>query len=187
MGTATTATRLYDLLLPKIGSEAAECLTDYIDNKTRKEMDRHLAGLATKEDLFNLRQDFFNFWERGRGELDGRKEELRIEMSSLKKELHSEMNSLKDELFGRMSGLEEKLRGEMNGLREELRGEMNDFGKDLRGEMNDLREEVRKDIGTLRAEMQTFKVEIEKGFRHQFWLIVVLFLPLYLTLAAVAF
>jgi hypothetical protein len=59
-------TKLYDLLSVKMGSEAAENLTTYIEEKIRDEFISKSTILATKEDLVNLRADnikwMFIFW-----------------------------------------------------------------------------------------------------------------------------
>jgi hypothetical protein len=59
-------TKLYDLLSVKMGSEAAENLTTYIEEKIRDEFNSKSTILATKEDLVNLRADnikwMFIFW-----------------------------------------------------------------------------------------------------------------------------
>lgn len=59
-------TKLYDLLSVKMGSEAAENLTTYIEEKIRDEFNSKSTILATKKDLANLRADnikwMFIFW-----------------------------------------------------------------------------------------------------------------------------
>jgi hypothetical protein len=59
-------TKLYDLLTAKIGREAAENLTNYIEEKIMDEFKNSLQLLATKADLANTKADIikwvFIFW-----------------------------------------------------------------------------------------------------------------------------
>jgi hypothetical protein len=47
-------TKLYDLLSIKVGKEAAENLTTFIEHKIKDELDTKSQVLATKEDLLKL-------------------------------------------------------------------------------------------------------------------------------------
>ncbi len=49
-----TVTRLYDLLTAKVGKDAAENLTSYIEEKIKNEFDNKSQILATKEDVAKL-------------------------------------------------------------------------------------------------------------------------------------
>jgi len=59
-------TKLYDLLTAKMGREAAENLTTYIEEKIRDEYNNKSQLLATKVDLANTKADIikwvFIFW-----------------------------------------------------------------------------------------------------------------------------
>jgi hypothetical protein len=59
-------TRLYDLLSSKVGREAAENLTSYIEEKIKKEVQDKTNNLATKEDVANAKAEtikwMFIFW-----------------------------------------------------------------------------------------------------------------------------
>jgi hypothetical protein len=59
-------TKLYDLLIPKLGKEAAEDLTTFIENKISNELESNTRNLATKEDLANVKTEvirwMFLFW-----------------------------------------------------------------------------------------------------------------------------
>jgi hypothetical protein len=63
---AITITKLYELLVPKIGKEAAEYLTTFIDSKISTELENSTRNLATKEDLANVKSEItrwmFVFW-----------------------------------------------------------------------------------------------------------------------------
>ncbi len=50
-------TKLYDLLTGKIGKEAAESLTLYIDDTIKNEFENRSAMLATKEDVLAAKED----------------------------------------------------------------------------------------------------------------------------------
>lgn len=49
-----TVTRLYDLLTEKVGKDAAENLTSYIEEKIKNEFDNKSEILATKGDVAKL-------------------------------------------------------------------------------------------------------------------------------------
>jgi len=51
MDATITITKLYALLSEKVGKEAAENLTTYIETKVKNEVESNINPLATKEDL----------------------------------------------------------------------------------------------------------------------------------------
>ena len=59
-------TKLYDMLTAKMGREAAENLTSYIEEKIREEFSNKSELLATKVDLANTKAEIikwlFIFW-----------------------------------------------------------------------------------------------------------------------------
>ena len=55
--TVISLTKLYDLLAAKIGKETAENLTTFIEHKIKDEVENKSELLATKEDIFLLKQD----------------------------------------------------------------------------------------------------------------------------------
>jgi hypothetical protein len=59
-------TKLYDVLTAKMGREAAENLTSYIEEKIRDELNNKSELLATKVDLANTKAEIikwvFIFW-----------------------------------------------------------------------------------------------------------------------------
>ncbi|HET6999870.1 MAG TPA: hypothetical protein VFI33_01090 [Puia sp.] len=59
-------TKLYDILTAKLGREAAENLTSYIEEKIRDEVNNKSELLATKVDLANTKAEIikwvFIFW-----------------------------------------------------------------------------------------------------------------------------
>lgn len=63
---AVTLTRLYELLVPKMGKEASENLITYNENKIKTELENTCKHLASKEDLANTKSDIikwmFVFW-----------------------------------------------------------------------------------------------------------------------------
>jgi hypothetical protein len=49
--------RLYKLLSEKLGSDTAEAMFKYIDNKTERSVEASIKTLATKEDLAKVKDD----------------------------------------------------------------------------------------------------------------------------------
>ena len=56
-----TLTKLYDLLTSKVGKEAAENLTTFIEQKIRDEVENKTRMLATKEDVVNAKIDLIKW------------------------------------------------------------------------------------------------------------------------------
>ena len=52
--TSLSTTQLYSILSEKVGKEAAENLTVYMEDKIKDEINKQGDILATKQDLFNL-------------------------------------------------------------------------------------------------------------------------------------
>jgi hypothetical protein len=50
-------TRLYELLIPKMGKEAAENLTTFVEHKIDTELEKKTQILATKEDLRDTKEE----------------------------------------------------------------------------------------------------------------------------------
>ncbi len=49
--------RLYKLLSDKLGSDTAEAMFKYIDNKTDRSVEATIKTLATKDDIANVRKE----------------------------------------------------------------------------------------------------------------------------------
>lgn len=54
---AKETARLYKLLSEKLGSDTAEAMLKYIDNKTERSVEASIKTLATKEDLAKVKYD----------------------------------------------------------------------------------------------------------------------------------
>ena len=63
---SVSITKLYNLLTLKVGKEAAENLTSYVEEKINEEFNNKQQVFATKEDLANSKTDIikwmFVFW-----------------------------------------------------------------------------------------------------------------------------
>ena len=63
---AISLTRLYELLLPKLGKEATENLITFNEAKIKSELENTYKHLASKEDLANTKSEIikwmFVFW-----------------------------------------------------------------------------------------------------------------------------
>ena len=55
--TTISITKLYDLLTPKVGKEAAENITTYIEEKVVAELENRSGILATKSDISDVRKE----------------------------------------------------------------------------------------------------------------------------------
>lgn len=54
---AISLTRLYDLLVPKLGKEATESLIIFNESKIKSEVEDNCKHLATKEDIASTKED----------------------------------------------------------------------------------------------------------------------------------
>ncbi|MCR8560742.1 hypothetical protein KXD93_24005 [Mucilaginibacter sp. BJC16-A38] len=54
---AKETARLYKLLSDKLGSDTAEAMFKYIDNKTERSVEATIKKLATKDDIANVRKE----------------------------------------------------------------------------------------------------------------------------------
>jgi len=63
---AISQTKLYELLVPKLGKEATESLITFNESKTKSEVENNCKHLASKEDLANTKSELikwmFVFW-----------------------------------------------------------------------------------------------------------------------------
>jgi hypothetical protein len=57
---AKETARLYKLLTEKLGSDTAEAMFKYIDNKTERSVEATIKTLATKDDLAKVKYDLSN-------------------------------------------------------------------------------------------------------------------------------
>jgi hypothetical protein len=59
-------TKLYDLLIPKLGKEETEGLISFLENKSSDGMETHTENLSMKAELTNFKSDLimwmFTFW-----------------------------------------------------------------------------------------------------------------------------
>ena len=54
---AKETARLYKLLSEKLGSDTAEAMFKYIDNRTERSVEATIKTLATKDDIANVRKE----------------------------------------------------------------------------------------------------------------------------------
>ena len=54
---AKETARLYKLLTEKLGSDTAEAMFKYIDNKTERSVEATIKTLATKDDIADVRKE----------------------------------------------------------------------------------------------------------------------------------
>lgn len=96
-----TITKLYELLISKLGKEGAENLTTFIENKIDYELEDNTKRLATKEDLANVRTKV----ESVRTEVANVRieiESVRTEVANVKGELLDKMGQLSSNITWRM-------------------------------------------------------------------------------------
>ena len=56
---ARETARLYKLLTDKLGSDATEAMFKYIDSKTERSVEINIQALATKNDLYLVKDDLY--------------------------------------------------------------------------------------------------------------------------------
>ena len=81
---AKETARLYKLLSEKLGSDTAEAMFKYIDNKTERSVEATIKTLATKEDIASLRAEIVD---------------TREEIANLRYDIRKEMGEHKADNF----------------------------------------------------------------------------------------
>ena len=76
---AKETAKLYTLLSDKLGGDTTEAMFKYIDNKTERAVENTIQSLATKEDLFNVKQGLSK-------DISDLRVELSVELSKLRAE-----------------------------------------------------------------------------------------------------
>lgn len=90
---AIPATKVYTLLVPKLGKEETEGLIGFIENRKDSDLENKTKTLATKEDVFLLKEDIASLRL-------GTKEEiatLRLEFAEFKLETKQEFAAVRAE------------------------------------------------------------------------------------------
>jgi hypothetical protein len=79
--------RLYKVLTDKLGSDTTEAIFKYIDSKTERSVESNIQALATKNDLYLVKDDLYK-------EIGVVKDDLH----KVKNDLHKEIGLVKDDL-----------------------------------------------------------------------------------------
>ena len=90
---AIPATKLYTLLVPKLGKEETEGLIGFVENRKDSDLENKTKTLATKEDVFLLKEDIASL------RLDTKQEitTLRLEFAEFRLETKQEFAAVRAE------------------------------------------------------------------------------------------
>ncbi|QEC52948.1 hypothetical protein EDD80_105160 [Anseongella ginsenosidimutans] len=184
MNTLTSTAKMYDLLSVKIGKQTAETLLVFIRENIKEEMMHRINALATNENLFKVNgmlKDKINLVHT----------ELKENIATVRAELKEDIAAVRTELKEDISAVRTALKEDIAAVRTELKEDIAAVRTELKQDIAAVRSELKEDISgvntALTKEMGTLQVNVEKGFKQQFWLILVLFLPFYFTLILLVF
>jgi stress-induced morphogen len=76
------------------------------------------------------------------------------ELFQVKDELRKEIHQFRDELKGDIHALRDELKGDIHALRDELKGDMHVLRAELKGDIHALRDELKGDIYRLEVRME---------------------------------
>lgn len=107
----------------------------------------------------------------------------------IKDEMEYQIKALatNESLFKVNSMLKEDISVVRNELKEDINAVRSELKEDIGAVRNELKEEISAVRSELKEDISGLLVNIEKGFRQQFWLILVLFLPFYFTVTMFLF
>ncbi|MCX7753288.1 MAG: hypothetical protein N2443_10555 [Blastocatellia bacterium] len=122
----------YRLLREKLGDEATAALLQYIHEVAQ-------THVATKEDIYKLREEM-------KDEIHKLREELKGDIATVREELKGDIAAVRDELKGDIAAV----RTEMYQIRDELKGDI----AAVHTEMYQIRDELKRDITQIREELR---------------------------------
>lgn len=93
------ALKLYEMLKPKLGQEEARSLLTHIDEVHRDTLQQALQGLATKEDLADLRQEIAKEIANLRQEIGNVRQEIGKEIGNVRQEIANVRSDLLKWMF----------------------------------------------------------------------------------------
>ena len=95
---ALSAVELYERLKPHLGEGETKALIEYVDGKIRGEV-------ATKEDIYLLREDLL----KAQADLEGKVQGVREELLGKIQEVREELRGARDELELKIQGVREEI------------------------------------------------------------------------------
>jgi hypothetical protein len=86
----------------------------------------------------------------------------KTELFDVKDQLRKEIHEFRDELKNEIHELRSELKGDIHNLRNELKGDIHDLRNELKGDIHDLRSELKGDINRLEVRVEAgFKDQLK--------------------------
>lgn len=106
---AVPLTRMYDLLVPKLGKEATECFISYNETTIKSELENSIKHLATKEDLAKLSLDISKLETKMSSNIGRLEIKINSDIGRLETKWSSDIGRLETKMSSEIGRLETKM------------------------------------------------------------------------------
>lgn len=130
---------LFNTLKKSLGEEQAQIVVEGMKTQVKEALENSKSVLATKSDLYELRN-----------------------------ELKEDINELRNELKDDITAVRNELKEDINGLRIELKDDIATVRSELKGDINAVRNELKGDIAGLEVKIEKMRSDVIK-WMFIFW------------------
>ena len=163
---AIPATKLYTLLVPKLGKEETEGLIGFVENRKDSDLENKTKTLATKEDVFLLKEDIASL------RLDTKQEitTLRLEFAEFRLETKQEFAAVRAEFAADRAETKQEfaaVRAELATDRAETKQEFAADRSETKKEFAAARAESKEDFALIRESIAKLEGRIEAKLENR--------------------
>jgi len=163
---AIPATKLYTLLVPKLGKEETEGLIGFVENRKDSDLENKTKTLATKEDVFLLKEDIASL------RLDTKQEitTLRLEFAEFRLETKQEFAAVRAEFAADRAETKQEfaaVRAELAADRAETKQEFAADRSETKKEFAAARAESKEDFALIRESIAKLEGRIEAKLENR--------------------
>ena len=163
---AIPATKLYTLLVPKLGKEETEGLIGFVENRKDSDLENKTKTLATKEDVFLLKEDIASL------RLDTKQEitTLRLEFAEFRLETKQEFAAVRAEFAADRAETKQEfaaVRAEFAAHRAETKQEFATDRSETKKEFAAVRAESKEDFALIRESIAKLEGRIEAKLENR--------------------
>jgi len=163
---AIPATKLYTLLVPKLGKEETEGLIGFVENRKDSDLENKTKTLATKEDVFLLKEDIASL------RLDTKQEitTLRLEFAEFRLETKQEFAAVRAEFAADRAETKQEfaaVRAEFAADRAETKQEFATDRSETKKEFAAVRAESKEDFALIRESIAKLEGRIEAKLENR--------------------
>jgi len=160
---AIPATKLYTLLVPKLGKEETEGLIGFVENRKDSDLENKTKTLATKEDVFLLKEDIASL------RLDTKQEitTLRLEFAEFRLETKQEFAAVRAEFAADRAETKQEfaaVRAEFAAHRAETKQECAAVRAEFAADRAETKQEFATDRSETKKEFAAVRAESKEDF-----------------------